>query len=70
MVFDERSKYCKMHQNFVIFSSIKETQKNKRNRKEHHCCKIQEYTKTSQNAACDTSVMVDTNMRLVYFKEN
>lgn len=68
IVFHERSKYCKMNQNFITFFSMKKL-KNK-TEKNTVAAKIKIILKTSQNAASDTSVVADTNMRLAFLKDN
>lgn len=65
MVFAEISKYCGMHQNFIIFSSIKKLrQKNPHT----NAAKFKMIVITSQNTASDISVIVDMNVRLAFLR--
>lgn len=66
MVFDESSKYCKMHLNFIIFSNKKETQN--KTEKNTTAAKFRSTLTTSQNATWDISVAADTSMRLAFLK--
>lgn len=64
IIFDERSKYCKMNQNFITFFSMKKL-KNK-TEKNSIAAEFKSILTTSQNAA----VVADTNMRLAFLKDN
>lgn len=54
-----------------IFSCIKETpNKPEKNTTAATAAKFKSILTTSQNAACDTPVMADRNMRMAFLKEN